>query len=334
MLNHRAGGAWTPQHVGMLQLLLASSMWGFGFIAAKWALAGFDATWMVAFRFMISIPASLFWLGKSSFRESLNRTNFLLCFWPGLCLASTLVLQTVGLKYTSATASGFLTCLYVVMVPMLDIVIRKNPIHPITWLCVAAAFVGAVLVSGIAGAFGTGQAMAFNLGDILTVGCAVFAAGHIVSLAGPESHGADEKHPFLSMDPTGLNAMQGMWALVLILFVVPFLGATPLTMPMESIGIKAWVGLIALGVFSNLFAFGLQVSAAKKLSPTTSSLLCLLECLFSSFYAYVLLSETLDFLQWMGGLLILTSAAVAIVAEMQVQRKLQKKLSVEGLHKA
>jgi drug/metabolite transporter (DMT)-like permease len=68
---------------------------------------------------------------------------------PALLLAGTLILQTWGLHYTTATKSGFITTLYVVFVPLLEALHLRRRISTGLWLCVLGAFVGTLLIVNV-----------------------------------------------------------------------------------------------------------------------------------------------------------------------------------------
>lgn len=278
----------------VVELVFASSLWGFGFIATIWALKVIDAFELTLLRFALASvtgAAILYFNLKSIPLKALLK----LSFWPALFLLGTLILQTWGLHYTTATKSGFITTLYVVFVPLLESWHRKRKLPPLIWLCVLGAFVGTLMIVnvGIAG---------FNIGDLLTFGCAVFASAQIyyVGLISPQI-----KHPF------AFNTLQSMWSTLLC---VPFFFhdhmagklANWLNWPATAIA-----GIAALAFGSTVLAFALQIKAQARLSATVASLLCLLESPFAMIFAMAILGESMGIFEACGATLIFFSAVGA-----------------------
>lgn len=280
------------------ELFLAATLWGFGFIAAVWAmerLSPFELTFMRFF--LASLLVVPFLIPRGTRAAFLG--NVRLAFWPGVFFAGTLVVQTWGLKYTTATKSGFITTLYVVFVPLLESVLRKTRLPRALWACVAVSFLGTAMIVNVG--FG-----ALNVGDLLTLGCALFATGqiYVMGLVSPRV-----QHPFL------FNSAQAAWAGLLC---APFAFDADLWRRMADFG--AWsgtaqAGLLALSFGSTVVAFGLQVRAQKRLSPTVSSLLFLLESPFAMVFSILLLGEVLGPLEASGAVLIFVSAVAASLVE-------------------
>ncbi len=281
----------------IFELIIAALFWGFGFVAVVWALEAMTAseiTWMrFAIAFAIGLPLVLIG-GMKHWRETLT-----LSFWPAVCLIGTLFFQSWGLKYTTATKSGFITTLYVVFVPILESVLLKRGLPLGLWLCVAGALIGTILIVDLG--FST-----INVGDLLTFVCALFATAQIYSLGliSPRV-----RQPFF------FNITQSLWGTVLLLPLV--LNSKFWTQPelLIEAPIKVWVGMFSLAIGSTVIAFYLQVRAQAKLSPTVSSLLFLLESPFAMLLSIYFLGESLGFLESVGAALIFASAAAASMLE-------------------
>ena len=97
----------------------------------------------------------------------------------GLALLTGYVLQTIGLQYTDSATSAFLTYLLVVFVPVLGFVVHRRRPHPVTLAGIAVAVVGMVLLTDPGG---SGATAGFGRGEVLTLGCAVAFAAHVVVL--------------------------------------------------------------------------------------------------------------------------------------------------------
>lgn len=278
----------------ILELVFASMLWGFGFIAAVWAMEALDAFEVTLLRFLMASSVGLailyFNIKSIPFRQ-LARWSF----WPALFLTGTLVFQTWGLKYTTATKCGFITTLYVVFVPLIESWHRKRPISLKLWACVGGAFLGTLMIVNV-GLNG------LNFGDFLTFVCAILASMQIyyVGLIGPKI-----QHPF------AFNTFQSLWSAMICL---PFFFHGD--MASKLINWLQWpttalVGVFSLAFGSTVLAFALQVKAQARLSPTVASLLCLLESPFAMIFAILLLNESLGPLEAAGAALIFFSAVGA-----------------------
>lgn len=281
-----------------LELLLASVLWGFGFIATVWALESFSAPMIIAARFIIAfgLSALTFIVLWSTFKDRFDREEFKLSFIPGALLAALLLLQTVGLEYTTATKSAFLTCLYAVMTPVAITIMGKVNFHLSLWLWAALALLGVGFIVEF-------EVAGFNFGDMLTVGCALGATFHFLVI-GNIAHKIH--HPFV------FNVYQSFWAGVVALTVLPFWHSKAIQWPITG---KANLGLLALAVLSTFIAFAIQIRAQKKLSETHVSLLCLLESPFALVFALFFLAEEPSGYQLIGCALIFISAAAATFYE-------------------
>ncbi len=291
--DQKAANARPPSTAtAVFELSLAGVVWGFGFIAAKWALVDLGPVYLTVLRFLIAAAVGILIIFcTKTGQEALKKMNWGLAFVAGLLLAATLGFQTWGLCYTTATKSGFITTLYVLLVPILERGLLHRPLHRLHWLFATLALIGTAFICDF-------QAGDWNIGDFLTLLCAVAASFHIL-LVGVYSDRIGSPFPF--------NVMQLLFAGLL---VVPFLALQPpqVLLPKSP---EAWAGLISLTFGSTLIGFMLQVKAQKILSPSIASLLYLLESPFATLFAITLLGETLNLLQWSGAALILVAAAAA-----------------------
>lgn len=280
----------------VLELLIAAALWGFGFIATKWALGTLNIPELVFLRFALATLIGLPWLLSS--RHNV-KFKLRLSFWPGALLMGTLLFQTWGLEYTTPTKSGFITTLYVVMVPLLESVISRRPLSMGMWSCVILALVGTSLIVDMGFS-------SLNIGDVLTFVSAIFAAGQIY-LMGSVSPRISRAFIF--------NLYQSFWCLLMIIPLVRFDLLLPKVANVSEWPKEAVIGLITLSAGSTTVAFYLQVRAQKYLSRTVSSLMFLLESPFAMIFSILLLSEHLNLRESIGAAIIFVSAFLAIWLE-------------------
>ncbi len=269
----------------VLELAFASVFWGFGFIGTIWALRALSPPAIIAYRFVIAFAVGSVMLLALRTPLSLILHEAKLAFGAGFLLCLTLVLQTSGLLFTTATKSAFITTTYVIIVPLLSHFFLKARIEKLHWLWVFLALVGTLLIINLKDT---------NLvwGDTFTLLNAWAAALHILYVDRISSR---SKNPFI------FNVTQSFWAGLFALAFFPFTEKWQFF----SLDFNGWIGLLSLAFGSTLLGFYLQIRAQKQISASLASLLFLLESPMSFFFAYFLLHERLNFLQFFGALLII-----------------------------
>jgi drug/metabolite transporter (DMT)-like permease len=282
------------------ELIVAGGLWGFGFVATQWALTTWSPAGVLMWRFLGALV-----LGEilhlifsySQKTKSPWKDDFKIAIPAGLFLGIFLLLQTIGLQYTTATKSGFITTLYVIFVPFANWVLFKKKISAWMWVMVVTACAGTVMLMDIRLA---SFAEDINKGDVWTLLSAIFATCHIIYI-GRISH----KVQF----PFRVNNFQSLWALSLVIPALVFFPKTQIG-PLNE---KAFWGVVILAAACSVLAFFVQVRAQKVLSDTTASVLFLLESPYAFFFAYILLGDRLSMAQSLGATLIL-GAALGMVA--------------------
>ncbi len=273
------------------ELILACCIWGFGFIAAQWALESFPPMLQTGGRLCVG---ALFLLPLVR-RETMPLAQLLkITLLPGIFLGLTLWLQTWGLLYTTATRSGFITTLYVLFVPLIELLWDKKAIRRDLWIWVFVALLGTALICKLQ------EGGQWNLGDLLTLGCAIAAAFQI-HVVGKVANSFRE--------PLALNALQILWAGLPLLLAGLMFEQAP---AWHAITSKAWLGFFLLAIGSSAIAFGIQVRAQRVLSASTASFIFLLESPLAALFSFLIWNEQLTAGQWWGAFLILLSSGMVI----------------------
>lgn len=307
LINHEFGRKPLTKNRAAIELIFAGILWGFGFVATVWALQVFTPTETLVYRFIIaSFFGEFLYLVAKGPNFNTVREEFFRALPAGVLLGGMLLLQTLGLKFTSAAKSGFLTCLYVIIVPLINAYIFK--LH-ITWkscALVALALTGTFFLVDT-------NIENFNIGDFWTIGCSFFAAFHILYI-GKISSRVGNAFRF--------NNFQSIWCLLTLI---------PLLLGQESINIntdqwQAWVGIFSLGIGSSIIAFYLQIRAQKILSDSTASMLFLLESPFAALFGFLVLGERLSPFQISGALLILVASMLQILLESKPTTDMGKRI--------
>lgn len=280
-----------------MSLLSATVIWGFAFIAQS---VGMDLIGPFTFQAVRCLLAVIFLvvcsfvldLGKCSFSESVKKWKNPVLWKTGLICGCALFvaasLQQVGLVYTEAGKAGFITAMYIVLVPILGLLLGQK-VPKTAFFSVALAVVGLYLLSCV----GAGQ---INRGDLLLMGCALAFAVQITCvdrLAG-------------GLDGLRLNCVQ---SLVVAVLSIPFMATT------ESVNmgnlLSCWGPLLFAGVLSMGVAYSLQIVGQKSLEPTTASLIMSLESVFAALGGWWLLGETMTSWELLGCALVFLAVLIA-----------------------
>lgn len=283
-------------------LLAAAGLWGTGFIAQRAAMEHMGPFLFNAVRYAIGaailLPAGYLMLRRLGQRwdRRLLRDGVIL----GAVLGLAAGLQQVGMVTTTASRAGFITGLYVLMVPGVAWwfglrATRGNLVG------VALAFTGLALFAGVMGD-GIGPSVAS--GDWFVLGSAAAWALHVVLIG------------FMApkRDPTALVGVQFAVAAGLsLVMVLVFERETPALSAAS--WQSAWRGAASAVLFSGLFAtaaaFTLQFVAQRSAPPTHATVLMSTEAIFAAVFGWILLGEVLGLAEWVGGGLMLGGAIVS-----------------------
>lgn len=290
------------QNRAALELVFAGSIWGFGFVAVIWVLETLSPSAINSLRFTVStIFGFAISLLVPSWKLSINKKQMRVALGPGVFLGLMLILQTWGLKYTTATNSAFITCLYVVFVPVLQVIILNKRLNRFHVLFVVIGIFGTALITG----FNLTQ---INIGDILTFFCAIAGALQIIWV--------DKVRDQID-SPFVFNVWQSFWCAVLSLVCLGVLLLTGVQSLLHSntLNFRVVFGFLALSFGSVLLGFFLQIRAQKVLSPSLASMLFLLEAPFAFLFAVLLLNERISMIRLAGALIIFLSAMGAVKFE-------------------
>lgn len=281
--------------LGSSFLLLGTVIWGFSFIAQR---VGMEQLGPFAFQsircllaVLVLLPVSLA-ADRGNWRASVKKWQDprlwrvgLIC---GCALFAAATLQQLGLLYTDAGKAGFLTAMYIVLVPIIGLFRRKKPSRTALF-SVALAVAGLYLLSCM-GASG------INRGDVLLLGCALAFSVQINcidALAG-------------SLDGIRLNCIQ---CLVVAVLSAPFCLALE-TVRLEDI-LACWLPLAYAGILSMGVAYTLQILGQQRLEPTAASLIMSLESVFAALGGWLILHETMTAWETLGCGLVFIAVVVS-----------------------
>ncbi len=272
-----------------LLLVGVTAVWGWTFTVVREAVAVWGVVPFLAVRFLVAAAAVLAVWGRR-----LDRRTLITGAGIGLVLAAGYLLQTWGLRFTTASNSGLITGLFVVLAPVADRIVNGTRHRPAVWISVAVSFAGMALLSG------TG-AEPLNRGDLMTLGCAVAFGLHIALLARFSPR----------YEARALAAAQIVGCAVI------FLVAWPFTAPVELPPRTVWFALALTGLVASALAFFIQTAVQRHISAAATALILTMEPVFAALFGRVLGGERLGPLQLAGAGLILTALIGAQLAELK-----------------
>lgn len=260
---------------GNLILLLTSVIWGISFIAQSKGVELISPMVFNGIRSMLGAVVLLpviFLLDKGKKKKgvSVQKTDKTLLLGGIICgiiLCIATALQTAGMIYTSPGKSGFITALYMMIVPIIGLFCGKKT-QPVIWLSVLIA-VGGLYLMCIDSSF------EINKGDVLTFFCAIVFAFHILAI--------DYFSP--KVDGVKLACLQFFVCGVISLIYV-FLFEEPKLAPI----LDCWLSIGYSGIFSCGVAYTLQIVGQKYTDPTSASILMSLESVFATLTTVILVS--------------------------------------------
>lgn len=266
---------------GNLLLLFASLIWGTAFVAQSMGMEHIGPFTFMALRSFIGsfslLPVILLQnrrkkrLGPSAKAQPRDRRVLrragLVC---GILLTVAANLQQFGIYYTSVGKAGFLTALYILMVPVAGVFMGKRP-RPALWPIIGLAAVGLYLLS-IRGDFSIDPA------DLLLIAGAVVFTAHILAV--------DHYSPRVS--GVALSCLQ-----FLVVGVLSGVAMFLFEQPNIPDIVSAWLPLLYAGVLSSGLAFTLQIIGQRLTTPTMASLLMSAESVFALVGGMLLLGESL-----------------------------------------
>jgi len=279
-----------------LLLVGVTVVWGWTFVVVAQAISAYGVMPFLAVRFLIAALTSLLLWGRHLDRKSLI-TGMLIGLIPG----AGYLLQTWGLRFTTATNAGLITGLFVVLAPVADRIFYGRRLRSVAWLSIGLSLIGMSLLTGR-------LPTELAAGDLLAFGCAMAFGLHIAVLARHTSH----------HDPRALSTAQMLGMALLFLFLWP--ATAELSPPPPEI----YFALFLTGVVASTLAYAIQTAAQQVLSTVQTALILTLEPVFAGFFGIWLAGERLNLLQSMGALLIIGAVLLAEILPQSTTDRLRE----------
>ena len=281
----------TGQMKNSLLLLLTSFIWGVAFVAQS---VGGEAVGCFTFNGVRSligafvlIPVIYFLdnqkkkeFGEEKFLEQKGDSKTLLlggvCCGVMLCIASNF--QQFGISFTTVGKAGFITAMYILIVPILGLFMKKK-VGVKVWLGVVLATIGLYMLCM------TSESFSLSKGDFLVLICAGFFSLHILII--------DYFSP--KVDGVRMSCIQ-FFVCGIISVIIAFIFESP---SLSAI-VSGWLPILYAGVLSCGVAYTLQIVGQKNMDPTVASLILSLESVFSVLAGWLILNQTMTLREFSG----------------------------------
>ena len=288
-------------------LMLAALIWGSAFVAQSVGMdyiGPFTFNSVRSFLGAIVLLPVIWYTGRTKKTEiqqdrRQERKDLIM---GGICCGVILTvsssLQQIGLMYTSAGKAGFITALYILIVPVLGMFLGKR-VGIKTWIGVVLAVIGMYLLCITSG-------FSISYGDFMVLLCAFVFSLHILTV--------DYFSP--KVDGVKLSSIQFL--------VCGILSAIPMIVkeqPQAADILAAWLPIAYAGVLSSGVAYTLQIVCQKHLNPTVASLIMSLESVFAVLTGWLILHEKLSIREFTGCVLVFAAIILAQLPEMMKKRE-------------
>jgi len=270
-------------------LLCIVIVWGSTYALTKNILNLILPYTFLTYRFLLAtlVLMIIFWKRIRGINKTILRKGSLI----GIFLFLVFTLQTVGIKYTTATKAGFITGLSVVLVPIISHFFIKEKINRNSIIGVVLAFAGLWFLNYT-------NSFSFNFGDFLILLSTFFLAMYIIMVDLYSK----------KLDSALLTIVQLFTVFALSLLMAMIFERPALNL---SYSFNVWWGIIYMGVFATAFAFYMQNRFQRYSTATKTAIIFSGEPIFAAMFAYLLLGEKVGLIAWAGGLLIIFGMIVS-----------------------
>ncbi len=302
----------TNTAAGIILMLLAAFIWGTAFIAQSKGLEKIGNFTFLSFRSYLAVaallPVSIITYKKDK-KKKIGENKENSRFFSKRLIVSSIICgtmlffgnaaQQLGIVNSGVGKSGFLTTLYILIVPLIGLIVFKRKVNPVLWICIGIALVGMYFLC-------VTQSGGIGFGDVMLVICALCFSIQITAV----------DHYISTVDGIRLSLMQ---------FVVCGLISTVVMLFTEQLEFSAlldsWFAVFYAGVMSSGVAFTLQILSQEHLNPVVASLIMSLESVFAALSGAVF-GERLSRNEIIGCCLVFTAI---IISQLPTEKLLKQK---------
>ena len=284
----------------LFALVVVTAIWGFTFVQVKDALVLYPLFAFLAVRFAISTVVLLPFAWRPL--RQLPREGVVAGIGLGAMLAAAFGLQTAGLELTTVASTGFITGLYVVFTPFIALALFGTRVPRALWIGVACAVAGLLLLNGVPGGSGPGNA--------LVLASALAAALQIAAM--------ERYAP--RYDPRTLTLL--MMATCFGAFLVIAVALGELEVPR---GATVWAALLVTGVLSGALGYLVATWVQARTTAARAALMFTLEAPFAALFGVLFAAEVLGWVGWLGCAVMMAGILLALPAAGTALRRLVRR---------
>jgi drug/metabolite transporter (DMT)-like permease len=266
-------------------------VWGTTFIIVKNAIQTLPVYNFLFIRFLLAFLLLTIIFHKKL--KTIDKKTFAVASVIGAMLFLGYAFQTMGLKYTTASKSGFISGFSVVLVPILEAVFLKRKPSKSSILGIVLAFIGLILLTA-------NIDLSINIGDFLTLLCAFAFGMQIVLIA-----------KYASTLDTYLLATIQIGIVALLSGIITLL----LEKPFVPTSFNVWSAIVITGVFATAFAIVAQNTMQAYTTATHAALIFALEPVFAAIAAFLIGGEVMSFRAILGGIFMFTGIVLSELPE-------------------
>ncbi|WP_071394577.1 DMT family transporter [Bacillus tuaregi] len=296
---------------GELLLTITALIWGTSFVAQRVGMEYIGPFTFTATRFIIgtlSLIPVIFIMGrihnkpKSKASNGTNKDLLIGGLACGIALFFGISFQQAGLVYTTAGKAGFITALYIVLVPLFGLFIQKK-VGKSVWIGVVLAVIGLYLLCMTEG-------FTISKGDLIVLCGTVFWAIHILVV----------DHFAPKVDGLKMSFIQFFVAGILSLLVAIFAENIELSSILDSAGPILYTGIVVVGI-----AYTFQILGQKGTSPTVAAIILSMESVFAVISGMIILGESMSLKEIIGCVIMFIAVIIAqLPAEVETDTQAKK----------
>lgn len=270
-----------------LILFLPPFLWGWTFVIVKNGVINYDPFSFVFMRFTFTLILMIILIYL--FKIKINRDIFIKGVIVGSFLFSAYLFQTIGLKYTSPTNSAFITSISIPITPFFNYLLTKRKLILRTYIAVIIVLIGLYLLFGA-------EFSSINIGDFLTLICAIFWALHISTIG------------YFSLNDESLSFLFSQIWTVFILSSISILITKRSILP---IPYNSLFGAIVTSIFATLIPFYIQIRYQNNKNTIKTAFIFATEPIFANILEFLLIGTVYSLINYIGMFFIFLSSFIA-----------------------
>lgn len=296
------------KRISIIMLLITTIIWGSAFVAqdigSKYVSSFTFNCVRFFFSFIIMLPIAIYRQKKlkKEFKHNSKKEIIISSLICGTCLITASILQQSGISTVGAGKSGFITSMYLVIIPIFNFIFMHKRYSFNVYVGVVLALIGLYLLS-VKGGF------TLEVGDLFLIGSAFMFAAQIITCG----------YFAKNMDPFTLSCGQS-----LVSFVISLVPTIVIDKPEFGSIVNALPSVLYVSIFSTCVAYTLQIISQKHLNSTLASLVMSLESVFSAIFGAIILKDYLQTKEFIACILIF---AGVIFSQLTFKKKNKEEVS-------